>query len=211
MKSRSSVVGICGLHASNNRYNRWRDGSRGTRSVLFVLSAVRPALDTYNFSSIMFPSRRCFCNYSSHSALLSTTTTTTTSRSRPLIISVYRKSDSSHGIYIRRPPPPIRALIQPGDRTSRVRRPTSLHGDRTNRIRPSRSVMSLSFPILPDSLDIPARHLVFLYIFGGMYIGDLGWGPRTRHLVLYYTHPAVPLGWKSCCKQEDRRRIHIHT
>ncbi|OCK87175.1 uncharacterized protein K441DRAFT_671158 [Cenococcum geophilum 1.58] len=43
--------------------------------------------------------------------------------------------------------------------------------------------MSLSFPTLPDSLDIPR--------------GGLGWGPRTRHLVL--TRPAVPLG-----------RIRIH-
>ena len=41
-----------------------------------------------------------------------------------------------------------------------------LHSNRTNRIRPRRSVMSLSFPILPNSLDIPMRYSVFLYIFG---------------------------------------------
>ena len=40
------------------------------------------------------------------------------------------------------------------------------HGNRTNRIRLGKPVMSLSFPTLPDSLDIPARHSVFLYIFG---------------------------------------------
>ena len=31
-------------------------------------------------------------------------------------------------------------------------------------IRPRKSVMSLSFPTLPDSLDLPARHFVFLYV-----------------------------------------------
>ena len=32
-----------------------------------------------------------------------------------------------------------------------------------------RPVISLSFPALPNSLDLPARHFVFLYIFGWGY------------------------------------------
>ena len=48
-----------------------------------------------------------------------------------------------------------------------------------------------------------------LHLWLGMYTGDLGWGPRTRHLV-FTTHPAVLLGWKLCCKQEDHRRIYTH-
>jgi hypothetical protein len=51
-----------------------------------------------------------------------------------------------------------------------------------------------------------------LHLWLGMCIGDLGWGPRTRHLVLYYISPAAPLGWKSCCKQENRkRRVYTYT
>ena len=68
--------------------------------------------------------------------------------------------------------------------------------------------MSLSFPILPDSLDIPARHLVFLYIFGGMYIGDLGWGPRTRHQ--FYT-TLVPLFLWGGNHAASRRTIGVCT
>src|SRR6266576_4823060 len=64
--------------------------------------------------------------------------------------------------------------------------------------------MSLSFPTLPDSLDARTAFRLPLHLWP--VIGDLGWGPRTRHLVLYYTSPAAPLGWKSCCKQENRRR-----
>ena len=30
-------------------------------------------------------------------------------------------------------------------------------------------MMSLLFPILPNSLDLPARYFVFLYIFGWVY------------------------------------------
>ena len=70
-------------------------------------------------------------------------------------------------------------------------------------------------PLIPHSTRQPgytcAAFRLPLHLRLGMCIGDLGWGPRTRHLVLYYTRPAVPLGWKSCCKQEDRRRIHTHT
>ena len=39
-----------------------------------------------------------------------------------------------------------------------------------------------------------------------MCIGELGWGPRIRHLILHYIRPDVPLGLKLRCKQEDRRR-----
>ncbi|OCK98032.1 uncharacterized protein K441DRAFT_654939 [Cenococcum geophilum 1.58] len=52
--------------------------------------------------------------------------------------------------------------------------------------------MSLSFPILPDSLDLPRGIPSSSTSLAGMCIGDLGWGPRKRHLVL--TRPAVPLG-----------------
>ena len=58
---------------------------------------------------------------------------------------------------------------------------------------------------------------VFLYtsFWLGDIVGDLGWGPRTRHLV----YPVVPLGWKvrsyrngSCCKQGDyRRQVYTYT
>ena len=69
-------------------------------------------------------------------------------------------------------------------------------------------------PLIPHSTRQPgytrAAFRLPLHLWLGMYIGDLGWGPRTRHLVIYYTRPAVPLGWKSCCKQEVRRRIHTH-
>ena len=43
-----------------------------------------------------------------------------------------------------------------------------IHGMATepNRIRPGRPIMSLLLPILPDGLGLPARHFVFLYIFG---------------------------------------------
>ena len=48
--------------------------------------------------------------------------------------------------------------------------------------------MSLSFPTLPDGLDLPMWYFVFLYVenqlgAGNKDIKDLGWGPRTRHLV----------------------------
>ncbi|OCK87268.1 uncharacterized protein K441DRAFT_671096, partial [Cenococcum geophilum 1.58] len=85
-----------------------------------------------------------------------------------------------------------------------------------------RPVMSLSstrlHATLPDSLDLPNARYFFrlpLHIFWlGDTVGDLGWGPRTRHLV----YPAVPLGWKvrsyrngSCCKQGDyKRRVYVY-
>jgi len=87
---------------------------------------------------------------------------------------IEKQLESRH-LYPASPLPPIRIPTQPDDRTSRMRRPTShvhtateraVHGDRINRIRPRRPVMSLSFPTLPDSLDLPARHFVFLYTFG---------------------------------------------
>ena len=82
---------------------------------------------------------------------------------RPLRLYVYSRLyiglHPNHRIYIRR---------YPSSRTAfnyKCTAPTR-HGNRTNRIRPGKSVMSLSFPILPDSLNIPARYSVFLYIFG---------------------------------------------
>lgn len=44
------------------------------------------------------------------------------------------------------------------------------YGNRTNRIRPEEPIISLLFPILPGSLDLPTRHFVFLYIFSYGYI-----------------------------------------
>ena len=66
----------------------------------------------------------------------------------------------NHGIYLRRPPFLPYGILLYGTYT-----PTR-HGNRTNRTRLGKSVMSLSFPILPGSLDIPMRHSVFPYIFG---------------------------------------------
>ena len=43
----------------------------------------------------------------------------------------------------------------------------------------------LSFPTLPDSLDARTAFRLPLHLWLGMCIGDLGWGPRTRHLVLF--------------------------
>ena len=68
---------------------------------------------------------------------------------------------SNHGIYLQRPPFLPYSI--------RIHYMALLHGtatERTNRIRPGKSVMSLSFPTLPDSLDIPTQHFIFLYIFG---------------------------------------------
>ena len=107
---------------------------------------------------------------------------------------------SKHGIYYLRRPPFLPYGVQ-----LQYTAPTR-HGNRTNRIRPGKPVMSLSFPTLPDSLDARTAFRLPLHLWLGMCIGDLGWGPRTRHLVLYYTRPAVPLGWKSCCKQADRKQ-----
>ena len=50
--------------------------------------------------------------------------------------------------------------------------------------------MSLSFPTLPDGLDLPTWYFVFLYVenqlgAGNKDIKDLGWGPRTKHLVTF--------------------------
>ena len=44
-------------------------------------------------------------------------------------------------------------------------------------------------------------------------IRDRGPGLRPQEKVLKFIslHPAVFLGWKLCCKQEDCRRIYIHT
>lgn len=53
-----------------------------------------------------------------------------------------------NGIYLRRPP------FLPYGMQLQYTAPTR-HGDRTNHIRPGKSVMSLSFPILPDSLELP--------------------------------------------------------
>ena len=45
------------------------------------------------------------------------------------------------------------------------------------------------------TLTLTARYFVFLYTFGRVCTGDLGWGPRTRHLDLdLQIRPVVPLG-----------------
>ena len=59
------------------------------------------------------------------------------------------------------------------------------HGDRTNRMRPGKSMMSLSFPILPEQPGLTVVFRLPLHLWLGMCIRDLGWGPRTRHLVLF--------------------------
>ena len=49
---------------------------------------------------------------------------------------------------------------------------------------------------------------VFLYIFGRD-IGDLGWGPRIRHLV-FTTSSRCSFGVEIMLQEEDCRRIHTH-
>ena len=122
-------------------------------------------------------------------------------KTRPL----QRTSNSlfEHGIYLRCPP------FLPYGIQLHYTAPTQ-HGNRTNRIHPGKPVMSLSFPILPGSLDLPAQHFVFLYIFSwgciqGTQVGALG---QDTQFLLH--RPTIPLGWKLCCKQEDCRCIHAH-
>ena len=45
--------------------------------------------------------------------------------------------------------------------------------------------MSLSFPTLPEQPGLTAVFRLPLHLWLGMYIGDLGWGPRTKYLVLF--------------------------
>ena len=67
------------------------------------------------------------------------------------------KCDLNHGIHDWRAPlPPVRQTIQ--YYVQYYTAPTR-HGNRTNHKRPRKSMISLSFPILPNSLDLP--HTVF--------------------------------------------------
>ena len=64
-----------------------------------------------------------------------------------------------------------------------------LHGDQTNRIRPGKSIMSLSFPTLPEQPGLTTRYSALLYtshLLLEVGIGDPGWGPGTRHLDFFF-------------------------
>ena len=56
-------------------------------------------------------------------------------------------------------------------RTKRMRCNQTHTAQQPNRIRLGKSVMSLSFPTLLDSLDLPIWYFIFLYIFGCGYGG----------------------------------------
>ena len=70
---------------------------------------------------------------------LDTATTTTTTSLRTLQLIIQSTASTTSGV----PPSSCTAY----DYSTRH---LHLHGDRTNRIRPGKSVMSLSFPILPE-------------------------------------------------------------
>ena len=72
--------------------------------------------------------------------------------------------------------------------------------------------MSLSFPTLPEQPGLTVRYSALLYtlIHLLLEIGNRGpgLGPQDKVPRFISLRPAIPLGWKLCCKQEDRRRIH---
>ena len=67
------------------------------------------------------------------------------------------------------PLPPIRIPTRPNEPHAATDEPRmaterAVYGDRPNLIRPRKSVMSLSFPTLPNGLDLPTRYFISLYI-----------------------------------------------
>ena len=111
------------------------------------------------------------------------TATTTSLRILQLIIRSTASTTSGA------PLPPVRRVAVHG--TAPIR-----HGDRTNE--PYTPREAYNEPLIPHSTRQPrhtrAAFRLPLYLWLGIYIGDLGWGPRTRHLVIYYTRSAIPLG-----------------
>ena len=85
-------------------------------------------------------------------------------------------------IYLRRPP------FLPYNGQLQYTTPTQ-HGNRTNRIRPRRSVMSLSFPTLNEQPGLTARYSALLYLNPPSYILVL--------LVVYYRGFMHPYEWLS--------------
>jgi len=65
--------------------------------------------------------------------------------------------------------------------------------------------MSLSFPTLPDGLDLPRGISSSSTPLAG---GDLGWGPRKRHLVFNYIVPLFLWGRNHAA---SRRTIGVCT
>ena len=117
--------------------------------------------------------------------------------------SVY--SNQRH-LHLRRPP------FLPYGRQYNTTYSTYTNGKRTNRIRPGRSIISLSFPTLPKQPGLTARYSALLYtlIHLLLEIGNRGprLGPQDKVPRFISSCPAILLGWKSCYKQEDYRRIH---
>ena len=115
-----------------------------------------------------------------------------------------------------------------------------IHGNWTNCIYLRRPVMSLLFPTLPKQPGLTLQHFVFLYTLSPSYIlvllaalgakawwtpstklstlircrrweiGDLGWCPRTRHLVLIFIPLFLWGGNHAASKRPAGVYIHTH-
>ena len=73
--------------------------------------------------------------------------------------------------------------------------------------------MSLLFPTLPEQPGLTAVFHLPLHLWLGMCIGDLGWGPRTRHLVLFQ-FKFVPLflwGGNHAASRKTTSKVYTHT
>ena len=110
-----------------------------------------------------------------------------------------------HGIHDLRCPPflPYGVQLQVHDTYTQ-------HGNRTNRIRPRKPVMSLSFPTLPKQPGLTTVFRLPLHLWLGMCIGDLSQGPRTRHLVLFQ-FKFVPLFLQGGNYAASRRTAGVYT
>ena len=104
-----------------------------------------------------------------------------------------------NGIYLRRPP-----FLPYGIRLQYTA-PTR-HGDRTNEPYTPREVSDE--PLIPHPTRQPgltARYSALLYTLG---IGDLGWGPRIRHLDLFLHVPLFLWGGNHAA---SRRTAGVYT
>ena len=80
---------------------------------------------------------------------------------------------SKYGIYYLR-----RTPFLPYGRQYNTMYSTYTHGNRTNRIRPGRSVMNLSFPTLPEQPRLTARYSALLYTLIHLLLEIGNRGPR---------------------------------